>query len=452
MAHWGSSALSWLQTAARRSTGGSPRHRRIAGGLAVLALLLVAAATLVILIPRPAATGLRPATAAQSVPDTLSQPCGTGLRIQMFSATTGWTYSAYRPDPVWHTTTGGATWDSAGPSAAKGSVTVAACFVSGNQGWVVTAPPRFGSLQVWETTEGGHSWAPLSQVEIPDSLWPVTALGGLAPSPVALPVLDFASRNTGWLWLPGSSATGGRLLGTENGGRSWGALPEPPAGTQSDLWLVTPALGFDLSGKPGAELGLWATHDGGRDWSRVSSLQCGMGTTCTVVLSRPAFASASEGVLLAVTEPDIDRLLTYATHDGGRNWSRVGPPLLLKTGFPTPVDQATRSLSVLMAATASQHGSQVFALLRSSDRDRAWIPTASRGLGPGIPLSNVSFATSGIGWVWMAASGVHTPGPGPAGPALFATSDGGSVWHQVRVPARLSCTALPTAPPSGQDC
>ncbi len=446
------SALRELGDSARRSPGGRSRHGIKGSPLWALLVIVAAAAAMAIVIPRTVHGGASGATAAENPLGTLAQPCGTGLQIQMFSAGSGWIYSAYRPDPVWHTTTGGVTWEAAGPPAAKGNTAVAACFVSAEEGWVVTAPARFGPLQVWETADGGQRWKPLSQVAIPRTWFSATSNQGLAWRPVSLPVLDFASRSSGWLWLTGGPAAGGILLGTENGGRSWIRLPNPPAGTQSELWLVTPSLGFDLTGKHGSSLGLWATHDGGRDWSQVSGLQCGEGRTCMVVVGRPAFANASDGSLLAVAEPNIDRLLTYATRDGGQRWSRVGTPLLLKTPFPTPVDQVTRSLAVLVAATALHDGTSLFALLRSADGGRHWTSTASSGLGQGVPLSNVSFATPSVGWVWMPGAEVPGTRTGSSGPALFETKDGGSVWHRLRGPRGLTCTALPTPPPTGQSC
>jgi photosystem II stability/assembly factor-like uncharacterized protein len=161
-------------------------------------------------------------------------------------------------------------------------------FVSSTQGWVV------GRSEILATTDAGASWT----VQDRGDLNLVSA--------------DFISSTTGW-------AVGEHtLLFTDDGGSTWTRLPEPCPALQS-VHFVSPATGFAIAGGSGAQgtpttapgTGgvVLTTTDGGRSWRQVGA---------PVNPQSICFSNARSGWLGAG-----GRL--YASADGGRSWTLRAP-------------------------------------------------------------------------------------------------------------------------------
>ena len=156
-------------------------------------------------------------------------------------------------------------------------------FVSASQGWVV------GRRQILATTDGGATWTVQDQGDL-------NLVSG-----------DFISSTTGW-------AVGVHtLLFTDNGGSTWTRLPEPCPALQS-VHFVSASVGFAVAGGSGAQgTGTTApgtggvvltTTDGGRSWHALPA-PANPQTIC--------FSSPDSGWLGA------DGKL-YASSDGGYSW------------------------------------------------------------------------------------------------------------------------------------
>jgi hypothetical protein len=156
-------------------------------------------------------------------------------------------------------------------------------FVSPSQGWVV------GRREILATTDGGASWT----VQDRGDLNLVSA--------------DFISSTTGW-------AVGARtLLFTDDGGQHWAALPEP-CPLQS-VHFVSAQIGFAIAGGSGAQgtgttlpgTGgvVLTTSNGGRTWRQLPA-PANPQSVC--------FSGQESGWLGANGE-------LYSSSDGGRTWT-----------------------------------------------------------------------------------------------------------------------------------
>jgi photosystem II stability/assembly factor-like uncharacterized protein len=124
--------------------------------------------------------------------------------------------------------------------------------------------------------------------------------------------MDFIDGQHGW------AAGGGSLLRTTDGGASWSALAEPCQGELSSVHFVSPALGYAVAAATPAEqspggqdttaLGgsLLRTANGGSTWSPVTSAPADPQSAC--------FANADDGYL--GTPAHI-----WRTTDGGQRWT-----------------------------------------------------------------------------------------------------------------------------------
>ena len=128
--------------------------------------------------------------------------------------------------------------------------------------------------------------------------------------------VDFIDGQHGW------AAGGGSLLRTTDGGASWTALPEPCQGELTSVHFVSPALGYAVAAKgsaatagqpsPGGQyttaLGgsLLRTTDGGLTWSPVTSAPADPQSAC--------FGNADDGYLGTPSR-------IWRTSDGGQHWT-----------------------------------------------------------------------------------------------------------------------------------
>jgi photosystem II stability/assembly factor-like uncharacterized protein len=165
--------------------------------------------------------------------------------------------------------------------------------------------------------------------------------------------LSFADRLHGWI------DEGSRVLATNDGGRTLYRLHAPctqdPSSTRA-LSRVTATLGFAACagvGGTGNQLKwLYVTHDAGRSWR----LQAGQKMPEPGYLTSIRFTSARDGLLAAY------RGGVAATHDGGRIWRWI---LSMDEGAsvePLP-GSAARSVLALLGDGP---------LFRSDDRGRHW--------------------------------------------------------------------------------
>jgi photosystem II stability/assembly factor-like uncharacterized protein len=148
------------------------------------------------------------------------------------------------------------------------------------------------------TTDGGTSWT------------------RQYAGPADLDQVDFIDAQHGW------AAGGDSLLRTTDGGGSWTALAAPCQGRLTSVHFVSPAVGYAVAAKtaanaaagqsPGGQdttaLGgsLLRTTDGGSSWSPVTSAPADPQSAC--------FANADDGYLGTPAR-------IWRTTDGGQHWT-----------------------------------------------------------------------------------------------------------------------------------
>ena len=163
-----------------------------------------------------------------------------GHDVQFVDAQTGWVSGNLNGQRwLYKTTDGGDHWEKAydfGQNVINDFI-----FVDRNHGWVISATEKLSKL--FTTTDGGHSWEML------------------ADFPYALYDVDFVSATTGWL-----SGSGGRILRTDDGGRTWVVQREVEETLTTNLLDID--FVDDQYGWATGFLGLiLATTDGGQTWT-----------------------------------------------------------------------------------------------------------------------------------------------------------------------------------------
>jgi photosystem II stability/assembly factor-like uncharacterized protein len=276
-----------MPVSARANQTFHPRTRRAAvSALAVAALAGSAAGC--------AATSSGATSASSSAPaSTPAAPAGTGTKPasagSVAPASPGSAAScAATPSSI--TATGPA---GANAGVGQGAPALAAVqFTDPGHGWVA------GAGRIMATSNGGASWS--------------RQYAGSAD----LDQVDFIDSQHGW------AAGGGALLRTTNGGASWAALAEPCQGDLTSVHFVSPAVGYAVAAKgsaqtagqpsPGGQdttaLGgsLLRTTNGGATWSPVTSAPADPQSAC--------FGTADDGYL--GTPAHI-----WRTTDGGQHWT-----------------------------------------------------------------------------------------------------------------------------------
>jgi photosystem II stability/assembly factor-like uncharacterized protein len=266
-------------------------------------------------------------------------------------------------------------------------------FISQSDGFALTGPPDMGALHLYATTDGGASWAKVSD-----------------PS--------FHGDRTSMVFT-----------------------------TIQQGWAVTDATHTASIDDPGGVA--YQTTDGGRTWHVVRSLPG------AEQFQPPIFMTAGTGVILA-QDPRLGaqgRATVFVTTNGGRTWSSHPAPTDAGLSRYLPTDLSV-SAPPFSAITPSQWAMFVGpALYRTSDAGQHWERVAAQPRwSPGAVLS-LFFGTPSRGWVVayvpdcepMAGIGPCTP----IGPSyLMTTSNGGRRWRAApywQAAARYSDPLVPQA-------
>jgi photosystem II stability/assembly factor-like uncharacterized protein len=278
-----------MPVSARANQTFHPRTRRAAvSALAVAALAGSAAGCAATSSGATSASSSAPAStpAASAGTGTKPAPAGSPAPASPGSAAS----CAANPSSVTATAPAGAN-----AGVGQGAPALAAVqFTDPGHGWVA------GAGRIMATSNGGASWS--------------RQYAGSAD----LDQVDFIDSQHGW------AAGGGALLRTTNGGASWAALAEPCQGDLTSVHFVSPAVGYAVAAKTTGDsaaaqpsggqdttaLGgsLVRTTDGGSTWSPVAGAPANPQSAC--------FANADDGYLGTPAR-------IWRTTDGGSTWSPV---------------------------------------------------------------------------------------------------------------------------------
>jgi photosystem II stability/assembly factor-like uncharacterized protein len=370
-----------MPVSARANQTFHPRTRRAAvSALAVAALAGSAAGCAATSSGATSASSSAPAStsAASAGTGTKPTPAGSPVPASPGSAAS----CAANPSSVTATAPAGAN-----AGVGQGAPALAAVqFTDPGHGWVA------GAGRIMATSNGGASWS--------------RQYAGSAD----LDQVDFIDSQHGW------AAGGGALLRTTNGGASWAALAEPCQGDLTSVHFVSPAVGYAVAarttgdsaaaqpsgGQDTTALGgsLVRTTDGGSTWSPVAGAPANPQSAC--------FANADDGYL--GTPGRI-----WRTTDGGGHWTLALTEPAASGNPTTPADTpeiqcagATGLWALFLgqgAATghapylayASQDGRQWHGVLEEQFTESALRPGVKLPEGPGSypgPVSAISAGTA----------------------------------------------------------
>jgi photosystem II stability/assembly factor-like uncharacterized protein len=219
------------------------------------------------------------------------------------------------------------------------------------------------------------------------------------------------------------SGTGGTVLRTVDGGRSW-RRADPP-GTQDlqfrDVEAFDARHAVALSIGPGEQSRVYATGDGGRTWAETFR-----NDDPQAFYDCLAFSDRRHG--LALSDPVDGRFRILATGDGGRTW-RVRPTAGMPLALPGEFAFAASGTCLVAAGSghfwfATGGGSRV-RVFATADGGGTW-RVADTGVpsGPTAGIYSLAFRDARHG---LAVGGDYLT-PTAAPDAAARTRDGGRTW------------------------
>jgi photosystem II stability/assembly factor-like uncharacterized protein len=191
-------------------------------------------------------------------------------------------------------------------------------FSDARDGWAVSEPAGGGI--VYRTRNGGHTW---SRVSLPA---PTRYRG----QPVTAGTPHFFGSRIGVIpvrFRDRSRAQHVVVYATSNGGATWTPRPAPAtADLRGESWGFPEALPFSAATPNDWFLivgpSVYATHDGGRNWSSIRTVAPRPPRTSDVVFTSPTTGWAI--FALYETGPRAGSTLAMTT-DGGRHWRPLAP-------------------------------------------------------------------------------------------------------------------------------
>lgn len=194
---------------------------------------------------------------------------------------------------VYRSDDGGTAWTAS--RVASGSAAIRVLAVDPQTAGVVYAG---GDSGVYRSTDGGRQWSPFGDNRSPT----ITVL-----------IVDPSNSNIVYAGMD-------TVYKTEDGGKSWVALPLPPTYSLA-MDPHDPQTLYATAGARG-QAGLYKSEDGGRTWSDISSEEP---SSPFLVLGLEVDAQHGQTVYAEVLDMRSDPVWeTYASDDGGTTWKAFG--------------------------------------------------------------------------------------------------------------------------------
>ncbi len=281
---------------------------------------------------------------------------------------------------------------------------LSATFVSAQEGWVLGSAPCGGARcpSIARTLNGGATWSSISA----PSTTIANNVGSQLPGGSGISSLRFADPMNGWAFGP-------ELWATHDGGTTWsrvsiGGVTEGP--TVLALETAAGRVHAILVNNTSGDFPIASSRVASDDWQIAgTSVPVGAGPVPRLQI---VLAGASGWVL------ENDRVVTAGATLVSGAWKAWQPPCLDVTG---PAALAASSASDLVAACdvgqwSSPHGEHLYA---SADGGTTFAQTGTR-----TPLNGATAVTSPI------RSTVIIAGSDAGGAALVASFDGGRTWSK----------------------
>jgi photosystem II stability/assembly factor-like uncharacterized protein len=272
-----------------------------------------------------------------------------------------------------------------------------------NTGWAVNSDG-----QILKTTNGGDRWDIKFQT-------PLTPTG----RPIYLRCLAFASELVGWA---GTLTQEQRLFGTRDGGESWKAVENLPAGAPEKvcgLWAVNQSVVYGSgTNDPRDGAGIIKTVDGGQTWTSVDM------SAHAHSLIDIYFPTPDQGWVVGgfsnQPNPSYDNVkpVILRTEDGGKTWDdRLKS---MRSEFPEGTwGWKIQFLDNQLGFVSLENFTQAF-ILKTTDGGKSWtkLPVTDNA-----NLEGVGFLNATEGWVGGWGDEGFVSGKSSV------TSDGGQTWR-----------------------
>jgi photosystem II stability/assembly factor-like uncharacterized protein len=246
---------------------------------------------------------------------------------------------------------------------------------------------------------------------------PAGAQAAAPPAGASLRGLSVAPDGTIW-----ASGTGGTVLRSPDGGRSWMArsIPDAAALDLRDIEAVSATTAYAMVA--GADTArIYRTTDGGGHWTRQYD-----DTRKGVFLDGIAFWDRMRGIALG--DPMDGRFLILRTEDGGAHWTEL-PAEAAPAALPGEAAFAASGTAVVVGpagrAWIGTGGGAAARVFRSSDYGRTWaVSDTPIPASPSAGIFSLAFRDTLNG---IAAGGDYAH-PRAARPNVALTPDGGRTW------------------------
>lgn len=251
---------------------------------------------------------------------------------------------------------------------------------------------------------------------------------GPVPGGFAAASVTFVSLRTGWVLgtAPCSSPPCTSLVRTRDGGRTWAGVPAPRTELSLDRSAGVSQVRFadaDNGWAFGPEL--WATHDGGARWSRVTLPGVGNGAVVSDL-------AASSGVVhAAVIAPGTGEVRILTSPVGADEW-RLSPTTVSMGAGPVP-----RAQLVLQGTTGWLVEVDRTVVGGARLAGGAWVPWQPPCANAGGPAVIAASTPSDL--FAVCDEGVWTDAPRSV--RAYTSKDGGTTFQRATVPVPLGGAA-----------
>lgn len=284
--------------------------------------------------------------------------------------------------------------------------------------WVTYGPPGSEKPRTFvATADGGRVWHVVGRLPDPNCQ------------------LQFVTPSDGWCPAIGNmmGQSYATIYRTTDGGRRWhivsfntpqthsqGALP---SNCDKDIGFVNSEEGWAFSSCNSGLAPLYETTDAGRTWVAAEIAPPAFAFDYSDVNEMPVLVGKDGAIGYDFSTPSAWRTVVYVTSDGGASWHAVVPP---GPARHWTADLITPSLWRLVSGDE---------ILATDDAGHTWRTVHSNTsfngklvTGYNLSTAPVRYVTGEVGWIctWSGTTGAYS---------LWRTTDGGSVWRQISIPA-----------------
>lgn len=255
------------------------------------------------------------------------------------------------------------------------------------------------------------------------------------PTTASLRGLSVVSSTTVW-----ASGTGGTVIRSVDGGKSWALMVVPGAQTLDfrGIHAFDDRTALVISSGPAekAQARIYRTDDGGKTWRQVYEQ-----ITAGVFFDAIAFWDRKHGIVLS--DPVNGHFALFKTDDGGATWQQIPtsalPPVLPNEGA-FAASNSCLTVQGEKNVWFATGGAKVARVFRSNDRGHSW-SVAETPMHPANATSGIFSLAFQDAKNGIAVGGDYRRPESSDLPNVLVTSDGGESW-QPGEPTRPAGTYL----------